>query len=577
MKNSYLTLLLALLALLSVGAELTAQGGTAAGSEASTTDTTIPAGNVQSSSYPLPSDFVPLGGSPMKENDFARDEVIVWFPTALYEDAQKKYTEKVLEMNNGSEVLSFTSGGHYALVRIPKIPGNVCDWLGEGNPELPSSDGDANEVGLNYYLSTQAWFTDGTTTCGPADSDPDMSNYDPAAGCASSSNVIPPTGSSSVRVAIIDSGVDDNGSGTLNGCNFSAAKINSQGEFVAVNEAAHPHGSYVSNIITGMAQEQQIESQVSIHSYEVLNSDLRTTTFAVVAAIEDAALKPEATRPHIISMSIGFLPAICDYYTLDVYKSEESAVTDGDILNNAIRQAKAAGIIVIASAGNRGDNLSLRPQYPAAYTGRDKVLTIGALSCSQDTREGFSNFSVEHVDLFTTGSGVRAAHENCFREVNGTSFSTPIVAAKAAMHVTEQIQYDPEEVICLLKRQSRDFSGINPEIVSTYGIVDAGFSRNIVECAKDPKSYDGKTLTTSGFSITIAPNPFIGPVTVNIPQTKGKSESIVTIYDGQGLVVIRRASRKATEKFDLNILKPGVYWLNVQSESGSSTIPIVKN
>ena len=548
--------------------------------------TTAPSGNVSDEAadqVTVSSGFTVLGGSELVENDFVKDQAVVYFPEALNALRQEDFTNKVLSNNPGSEVLAFTKGGHYALVRIPTID-DVCEFLGEGNPDLPDM-GEGQSIGLNYKFSSISWGSIQDDLCIRGGMEPDLSEYNPVAGCTSSSIIIPETGGSNVRVAILDSGVYPTQSGLLNGCEMTLNYIgplgvvtvptgeNGPGEQVnnqyTTSTAAHPHGSLVANIITGMALREGIEEQLHLHSYQVLNGQIRTTTFQVVAAIEDIVENQETNPTHILSMSLGFIPVGCLNPA-----NKPDLKHDGDVLDDAIRQVKEAGVIVITSAGNRGLNLDEHPQYPAAYLGEQKVVTVGALSCAVDTPTSFSNYSKTHVDLFTTGAYVRSFDGSCFQEVNGTSFSAPIVAAKAAMHVTNQSNFNPGEVICLLQDQSRN-SENNIQEFSTYGLVDAQSSRGF-DCTESPKTTARKNTPELVGSSAITPNPFDNIINVNLPASGAETPHVLTILDGTGRVIVRRESRKAGESFDLSALRAGVYWLNVRSAGGNMTRPIVK-
>lgn len=557
MKISYYTLLFALLLCLSDSGQLIGQLVVNGGSAASTLSTGIrpPSGTRAAT--------LQTHGAPMQQNDYVQDQLIVSFnqPLSVYEQGQFKGV-----VNNwGGELKAFSPKGYYALIDIP-YSADACELLGEGNPGLPT-EGQGHTYGLNYVLSTIAWSSTEDTQCVTTSTSVDFTNYSPASNCSSFSNTTPSPGSSSVRVAVIDSGVVPTTRNTLNGSPFSQDKIDAEGNFIHPGTPAHAHGSLVANIIVGIANGQGIEDQVAIHSYEVLNSELRATTFAVIAAIEDATFNTQKPQTHIISLSIGFIPTNCG-------GGPEAGA--GDPLNIAISQARNAGIIVITSAGNSDKDLDLDPQYPAAYDNLNNIITVGAMSCDFDRRVTFSNYSENHVDLYTNGSYLRALNVNCFWTIHGTSFATPIVSAKAAIHVTNQANYDHEKVLCLLRDQSRDFPGSDSGYESIYGIVDAGSSRGNKCNKKGLKPFTASKVKNVSTGPVVSPNPFNGPLTVVIPGAVNGLQGTLTVYDGNGKVLLRTVSHQTKETLDLSTLRPGVYWLNVQSGSDSTTRPIVK-
>jgi len=95
-------------------------------------------------------------------------------------------------------------------------------------------------------------------------------------------------------------------------------------------------------------------------------------------------------------------------------------------LKNAINQATAAGVILVASAGNENSNA---PQYPAAYPG---VISVAATSLT-DTKTSFSNYGPS-VFVSAPGVNIISAYPGGYYGLfSGTSFSAPMVAAEAAL------------------------------------------------------------------------------------------------------------------------------------------------
>jgi len=82
--------------------------------------------------------------------------------------------------------------------------------------------------------------------------------------------------------------------------------------------------------------------------------------------------------------------------------------------------------LVVASAGNAGTEDAI---YPAAY---DHVLSVAATT-SSDQKAAFSSFGTS-IDISAPGAGIiTTAFDNNFTSINGTSFSSPIVAGAAAL------------------------------------------------------------------------------------------------------------------------------------------------
>lgn len=105
----------------------------------------------------------------------------------------------------------------------------------------------------------------------------------------------------------------------------------------------------------------------------------------------------------------------------------------------SIEAAEAAGVIVVAGAGNNnGRNLTNSPMYPVS-TPRSNVIGVGATN-SGDVRAGYSNYGDQAVDVFAPAPS------------NGTSFATPVVTSIISLLIADDPEASHTEIIERLVR-----------------------------------------------------------------------------------------------------------------------------
>ncbi|MEV6968133.1 S8 family serine peptidase [Hamadaea sp. NPDC051192] len=171
----------------------------------------------------------------------------------------------------------------------------------------------------------------------------------------------PATGTG-VTVAVIDTGVDYSHP-DLGGGFGSGHKV--VGGYDFVNDDADPmddngHGTHVAGIIAGKAAQPGgitgVAPGAQLMAYKVMNDQGFGETEDIVAAIEAASDPANPHRADVINMSLG-------------------GYADGlDPLGLAASAASAAGIVVVAAAGNDGPG-AMSVGSPAAADG---VIAVGA-------------------------------------------------------------------------------------------------------------------------------------------------------------------------------------------------------
>lgn len=165
---------------------------------------------------------------------------------------------------------------------------------------------------------------------------------------------------------------------------------------------AYGHGTLCAGVIAAVAPGSMIMP------LRVFDSNGQTDVFSVTKAIYYAV----NNGAKVINMSFGFSQS---------YNS----------IKTALNFAASHGVVVIASAGN---NNTATPQFPASASG---VIGVASVNNS-DVKAPFSDFGTT-VYVDAPGVNIISAYPgDRYAIISGTSFSAPMVAAEAALIMSEK-------------------------------------------------------------------------------------------------------------------------------------------
>ncbi|GAA2458419.1 type VII secretion-associated serine protease mycosin [Streptomyces macrosporus] len=136
-------------------------------------------------------------------------------------------------------------------------------------------------------------------------------------------------------------------------------------------------------------------------------------------------------------------------------------------LERAVNAALAAGVVVVASAGNDGLGGNVKETYPASYEG---VIAV-ASSDRNNERAPFSQ-SGDFVDVAAPGVDmISTVPKGGHCADNGTSFSAPYVAGVAALLVAEHPEWKPHQIAAqIMQTAERSVPGHDRHV--GWGVVD---------------------------------------------------------------------------------------------------------
>ncbi|KAL9488564.1 hypothetical protein ACSS6W_000841 [Trichoderma asperelloides] len=221
-----------------------------------------------------------------------------------------------------------------------------------------------------------------------------------------------------VKVCIIDTGFDERHPSLIGAKSMRrlVATKSFKGDPCDLNDEVG-HGTHIAELIQTLAPE----AELCIAKVAVANEMPQEDTELIIEAIHWAV----AQDADIISLSLG----------LDVLDSR---------LDFAINEAVAAGKIILAAAGNDGNN------KPRAYPGRNRnVLCIHA-SNGKGKDGGISPRAWDNDDNFMTlGTAVPLFWKGKEVIKFGTSFATAVAAAIAAdalAIIPQKVPLTPEQL-----------------------------------------------------------------------------------------------------------------------------------
>jgi len=297
------------------------------------------------------------------------------------------------------------------------------------------------------------------------------------------------TGSNSVIVAVIDSGIDLTHPDLI-------ANIGPGYNFITNNNVPmddNGHGTHVSGVIGAVGNNQ----------------------IGVTGVMWNVKLMP-----------LKFLDATGNGSTADEISAIEFAITHGAKIMNAsfagsdfsqseflaIRSANSSGVLLMAAAGNDGTNNDQKPNYPANYN-LPNIISVAATD-QNDNLALFSNFGPNSVQVAAPGVDILSTiplnlppctihpFEPNYDYCSGTSQATPFISGLAGLLYSQNPDLSYLQVRSILFSSVDVLPSLNNKIL-TSGRVNAfrALTTPIVpHISISPSSKDFGTVTVGSSS-----------------------------------------------------------------------------
>ncbi|RLD21539.1 MAG: hypothetical protein DRI69_03720, partial [Bacteroidetes bacterium] len=253
-----------------------------------------------------------------------------------------------------------------------------------------------------------------------------------------------------------------------------------------------------------------------------------------------------------------------------------------DLIRQAIINLKAAGVVVVVSAGNEGNRgCSSIASPPSIFA---ESFAIGAMR-DNDTIAGFSSRGpvviidsngIMKPDVSAPGVGVRSAWlDSTYRFASGTSMSGPHVAGAVALIISAnpdlagQVEVIEDilrtTAIPILTEECGTGESVSPNNVYGYGRIDvvAAVEKALISTAV-------RDISVHNRNFSIFPNPSDGTIRLHMDMADETVE--VKIVTMQGSTVFTERSHSPGSIINLSHLPGGAYIVLVRSTSSGGLL-----
>ena len=239
-----------------------------------------------------------------------------------------------------------------------------------------------------------------------------------------------------IKVAVLDSGIDYvTGIDIAGSVNF----VEEDEDILPIFQDMTGHGTGIASIIAANGENdiKGINPDVEVYSVKILDKENSATLSRVIRGIYWCI----ENNINIINMSFG----------TNVYSAA---------LEQAVKDAYNAGILMIGAAGNEGESV----EYPAAF---EEVMAVVAT----DEEANISDFSNRGDELEIAAPGEKVKVSGFFdgtSVTHGTSIAVPHVVGVASLVWEKDLNKSSEFVRQLIEQSAKQIDNINE-----CGLLDA--------------------------------------------------------------------------------------------------------
>lgn len=388
---------------------------------------------------------------------------------------------------------------------------------------------------------------------------------------------------SKVKVAVLDTGMDVSHPDLKNNLYLA---IDAADNYSKLTKDKSYHGTHVSGILAATTNNSIGISGVSNNNIELLNINVfwgnKDGAEAFTSDILNGYNYAVKKGAQVINMSFGRL--VDDNFYEDVDKQQDK------LLEQAINNAKAKGIVTVCSAGN--DNSTMK-FYPSDFDACISVINIDqndqkAFDSNYGTKKDISAYGVDIYSTIPYTNGQRYMYDS------GTSMATPIVCGVVSLMKSKNPNATVDEIKSALYSTADDIGRPGKDSYTGYGKVNALKAVKTISGGTLINKPNGNTSNKNNTAVTNKNNTTTSKknmttLTINSLNSsstyingKALKSATIKVYNSKGKLIASGKASASSGKYSIKIPKqPGGTTLKVVASkknynSKSSTTTVLK-
>jgi hypothetical protein len=270
------------------------------------------------------------------------------------------------------------------------------------------------------------------------------------------------------------------------------------------------------------------------------------------------------------SLGADVLTASVGYHTFDYEWQNNYTPADNDGVTSIASRAASIlvqkGVIVVNSAGNSGNDIW---QYIIRPADAFNILAVGAVnkygSIANYSSYGPSADGRVKPDVVAPAEGAWTIRgDGTIKPYGGTSCASPLIAGLSACLWQALPQYSSLEIMDLIRKYGNRYN--NPNNRYGYGIP------NFYQCYLEHYTGVSEKIMPK---VSVYPNPTTGELRITNYELGIKEVEIFDIY-GKKLSSNHLITSSSNHLINIAHLQAGVYFVKIQTETGTITKKIIK-